>query len=74
MCFETTKENMHIGEFLVSFVFLTNSTLLTFKNIFMFFHFEGDGCHVAVVDGRYSYHHYMQDNFDDNVSAGVFCS
>ena len=37
----------------------------------MFFHFEGDGCHVAVVDGRYSYHHYMQDNFDDNVSARV---
>lgn len=26
----------------------------------------GADCCVAVVDGRYSYHHYMQDNFDDN--------
>ncbi|XP_028397469.1 ufm1-specific protease 2-like [Dendronephthya gigantea] len=26
----------------------------------------GNGSHVAVVDGYYSYHHYMQDGFDDN--------
>lgn len=35
----------------------------------MNFYFKGDGCHVALVDGCYSYHHYMQDNFDDNVSG-----
>ena len=23
---------------------------------------------VAVVDGKYTYHHYMQDNFNDDVS------
>ena len=63
-----------LGNFSYLLSFQLISTLLTFKNIFMFFRFEGDGCHVAVVDGRYSYHHYMQDNFDDNVSAGVSCS
>ena len=24
------------------------------------------GSEVALVQGRYAYHHYMQDNFDDN--------
>ena len=24
---------------------------------------------VAVVDGTYGYHHYMQDNFNDDVST-----
>ena len=31
---------------------------------------------VAVVDGTYSYHHYMQDNFNDDVSiyqSAVMC-
>ena len=37
-------------------------------------YFQGDGCHVAVVDGYYSYHHYMQDNFDDNVSEALCLS
>ena len=37
-------------------------------------YFQGDGCHVAVVDGYYSYHHYMQDNFDDNVSEAMCLS
>ena len=31
---------------------------------------------VAVVDGTYAYHHYMQDNFNDDVSihqSGMIC-
>lgn len=24
------------------------------------------GSNVSLVQGRYAYHHYMQDNFDDN--------
>lgn len=25
------------------------------------------GSNVVLVQGRYAYHHYMQDNFDDNL-------
>lgn len=27
---------------------------------------------IGLVDGKYSYHHYMQDNFNDDVSH-MFC-
>ena len=37
------------------------------EKVFTFFWFPGICGTVAVVDGTYSYHHYMQDNFNDDV-------
>ena len=37
------------------------------EKVFTFFWFPGICGTVAVVNGTYSYHHYMQDNFNDDV-------
>ena len=37
------------------------------EKVFTFFWFPGICGTVAFVDGTYSYHHYMQDNFNDDV-------
>ena len=37
------------------------------EKVFTFFWFSGICGTVTVVDGTYSYHHYMQDNFNDDV-------
>lgn len=44
---------------------LTTKAKIGFKCLFIFLGVCGT---VAVVDGTYGYHHYMQDNFNDDVS------
>lgn len=46
-------------------IFLVVNKILTYKLILCTF--LGTCGTVAIVEGTYTYHHYMQDNFNDDV-------